>query len=63
MKFRLKILDGPMPHKAHHLVYQLDACIDAPELTENEFHLLLDTEMILEKVLGYRIHVSMEETE
>ncbi len=61
MKYKLKILDGPMPHPAHHLVFELLACIEAPSLLESEYHLLLDTEMILEKVLGYRIHITQED--
>jgi hypothetical protein len=66
VKFTLKILDGPMLggkrlHPAHHEVYTLKGTVDVVSLTEGEWHLLVDTEAILERVLGYRFHILQEE--
>lgn len=61
MRYKLRVLDGPMPHPPHYLVFELKACVDAPVLTEEEMHALLGLESVLERVMGYRFHILYEE--
>jgi hypothetical protein len=59
MKFSITFLDGPMPHPAHYVVYRLEGCIEVQmeSLTDGELHLVSDAEQLLERLLGYRVHI------